>query len=173
MNNTNTSPRNRRATPVSQVIKRRNQMVRKGLSRLIGKEIPCPCLGGVLVRVERKSVNETANKAANSILSMEAARHLEHYLKTAKFYRMTLPKENRSQKKDFGLIFMYELHAQSKGGVVKLMVGVRERGDARSEYGGRHKLERRVLCAFNGYRARNGMTALNRYDFHPSSAPLL
>ena len=127
MNNTNTSPRNRRATPVSQVIKRRNQMVRKGLSRLIGKEIPCPCLGGVLVRVERKSVNETANKAANSILSMEAAKHLEHYLKTAKFYRMTLPKENRSQKKDFGLIFMYELHAQSKGGVVKLMVGVRER----------------------------------------------
>ena len=106
--------------------KRRVKIINNDLYPLIGKEIKCPCLGGVPIRIERKSVHETASKASHRIVSMEAARNLEKYIKEATFYRMTIPKDNRSQKRDFNLIFMYELHATTKAGVVKLMVGVRE-----------------------------------------------
>ena len=52
MNNKNRLPKQKKATPIPQVMKRRNRLERKDLSRLVGKYIKCPCLGGVPVRIE-------------------------------------------------------------------------------------------------------------------------
>jgi len=110
-----------------QDIEARRWIIKAQLSKLKGKTVKCPCLGNVPVCIESKSIDEIADKAGLSHLSTKAALQLRHLIKEARFVRMTLPKDNATQKKKFQLIFMYELQSVTKDGTsAKLTIGVRE-----------------------------------------------
>lgn len=108
-------------------IETRRRIIEAHLGKIKGKSFRCPCLGGVHVRVEAKSIDEIAEKAGLSYSSTKAALQLRNLIREARFVRMTLPKDNASQKKKFQLIFMYELQATTTDGrIAKLTIGVRE-----------------------------------------------
>ena len=105
----------------------RRQIIRQSLNRWKGKTVKCPCLGNVPVLIEQKSIDEISEHAGISLDSTEMALQLPHLIKNARFYRMTLPKNNSLQKKKFQFIFMYELRAESRDGKqAKLTVGIKE-----------------------------------------------
>lgn len=108
-------------------IEERQRIIRMNLSKLKNKTVKCPCLGNVPVLIEQKSIDEIAEKASLRYFSTEAAIQLKHLIHEARFVKMTLPKDNVSQKKKFQLIFMYELISVTKEGrKAKVTVGVRE-----------------------------------------------
>lgn len=120
--------------PISSVLPNRRSRIHEGIDHLIGTTVSCPCLGGVPVEITRKSIKETAEHAAKGILSMEASKNLVHYIETAKFYKMHLPKDNTTQTDTFGILFMYELHAKSGSKRIKIMVGVRRKSNGFVHY---------------------------------------
>lgn len=110
-----------------QDIESRRRIIKTHLNKIKGKSFKCPCLGGVPVRIESKSIDEIAEKAGLSYSSTKTAMQLRQLIREARFVKMTLPQDNSSQKKKFQLIFMYELQATTKDGrKAKLTIGVRE-----------------------------------------------
>lgn len=110
-----------------EAIDKRRAIIRKALEKLKGKYVKCPCLGNVPVYIEPKSIDEISDKAGLSPASTKLALQLRYLIHNAQFVRMTLPKDNTMQKKNFQLIFMYVLEAETKDGKkAKLTVGVRE-----------------------------------------------
>ena len=108
-----------------EAIHARRIMIRHRLSK-VSKPIKFPCLGNVPVLIEPKSIEEIEQYAGLSAESTAVALQLPQLLKTATYYRMTLPKDNNKQKKKFQF-FVYELRAETKDGKqAKLLVGVRE-----------------------------------------------
>ena len=110
-----------------EALEKRKEILRAGLSKLKDKDVKCPCLGNVPVRIEQRSIDEIVDKAGLSPESTKLALHLRQLIHKARFVRMTLPKDNKTQKKKFQFIFMYELQAETKDGKkAKILVGVRE-----------------------------------------------
>lgn len=110
-------------------IEARREFLKKELSKFQGKKFRCPCLGGVPVKIIGDSVVEIAEHASKSLASTKAALQLPKLINEARFFKMYLPKNNRSQKKIFKFIFIYELHCPKEKGFTKIMVGVRETGN--------------------------------------------
>lgn len=110
-----------------EAIERRKEIIRSGLAKLKGKTVKCPCLGNMPVYIDQKSIDEISDKAGISPASTKLALQLKRLIHEARFVRMTLPKENSTQKKKFQLIFMYELQAETTyGEKAKITVGVLE-----------------------------------------------
>ena len=107
-------------------IEKRRGIIESGLAKYKGKSFKCPCLGGVPVIVSGKSIDEISAHASKHHDSTAAALRLPSLIKSARYHRMYIPKEN-GQRKKFGFIFLYELHCDTtRFGTVKLTVGVRE-----------------------------------------------
>ena len=87
----------------------RRKLITGKLSRLVGKEFPCPCIGAKVI-VAKKSVSEIAMWAAFTELSTKAALDLPHQLKIASFFTATDPKPK--QKANYNFIKMYILHGK-------------------------------------------------------------
>lgn len=87
----------------------RRKLITEKLSRLVGKEFPCPCIGAKVI-VAKKSVSEIAMWAAFTELSTKAALDLPHQLKIASFFTATDPKPK--QKANYNFIKMYILHGK-------------------------------------------------------------
>ena len=105
----------------------RRQMIRQRLKKWRGKTVKCPCLGNVPVLIEQKSIDEIDEHACMNAESTEMAMQLPKLIRKARFYRMTLPKDNSMQKKKFQFIFMYELRADTKDGKqAKITIGIKE-----------------------------------------------
>ena len=105
----------------------RRQMIRQSLKKWRGKTVKCPCLGNVPVLIEQKSIDEIDEHACMNAESTAMAMQLPKLIRKARFYRMTLPKDNSMQKKKFQFIFMYELRANTKDGKqAKITIGIKE-----------------------------------------------
>lgn len=101
----------------------RVKIIRQALKQLNGKEIVCPALGNVPVKITSMGINETAFHASKSYLSTLAAIDVENQIKTAQFSRYHLPKPGgQAQKHNFA--FTIELKGIIEDRPTKLYVGV-------------------------------------------------
>lgn len=90
---------------------------------MVGTTVNCPCLGNVPVEITRRGVSETVHHASKGYASTLAAIHLKEQIRTARFSRYRLPKDNRQAGK-MGFSFTIELHGSLEGRKTKLMIGV-------------------------------------------------
>ena len=105
-------------------IKTRRSVIKRYLCKYKNKRYYCPCLG-VHVVVTANSIAEIAYHAGVGYESTLSALSLIDLLQCANYCGMTLPKRNGRQNK-MGIIFMYELRAETKyGWCAKITVGVR------------------------------------------------
>ena len=84
-------------------------------------------MGGVPVKITSDSINEIVHHAAKSAKSTAAVLLLEKAVKFGRFVKMTLPKDNKKQRK-MKLLFMYVLEYKTPSNEsIKITVGVREK----------------------------------------------
>lgn len=106
----------------------RRVMLQKWLSTFVGKDYPCPVLGG-RVKVIKKSVSETANHACLDRRSTICAMMLPDVIKNARLVKTDTPKTGRQTKEFFfKKLHVLEVHINYYGDA-RLTVGERAAGN--------------------------------------------
>lgn len=95
---------------IPDTVQERRIFIRKQLDYLKGTEIECPAIGGIKVRIEGKTLDETAENACVTKKSTIAALNFEDIVKHGKYYITNLP-DSKTQKGKFGAAFMIHIRA--------------------------------------------------------------
>ena len=103
---------------------KRRLIIMQNLAKFKKQTVVCPCLGGVPVSLNSEALYEIAYHASKSVKSTELALDYENLIKTAKFVRGDIPKDEK-QRKRMQFEFVFELSAKSKGIKAKLIIGVK------------------------------------------------
>lgn len=101
---------------------KRKELIRQNIGKLKGLEVFCPALN-VDVLISGTGINEMVEHSSKSYLSTMAALDLKNQIRTAKFYRYHIPKDNKQIRR--GFVFMIELHGRIENKVTKIIIGVK------------------------------------------------